>query len=90
VQRASDRNGPRRDDELESELSDTPGAGGGHREERADPEPPADDDPPRPGVGTDPVAEQAAADTERLARLRHDLAVANDGGEDPLCPGRER
>lgn len=25
-------------------------------------------------------------DEERMARLRHDLAVANDAGEDPLRP----
>jgi hypothetical protein len=83
MQRGSDKNSPRRDDELASELGGMLGSGGGHREEWADPEPPADDDAPRPGVREDPAAETAEAASERLAALGHDLKVANDGGEDP-------
>jgi ABC-type multidrug transport system fused ATPase/permease subunit len=50
VERGSDKHGPRQDDELKSELAGLIGEAGGHREEWRDPEPPADDDPPIPGV----------------------------------------
>jgi hypothetical protein len=55
VERGSDKHSPRQDDELKSELAGLIGAAGGHREEWRDPEPPADDDPPVPGV-VDPEA----------------------------------
>jgi hypothetical protein len=45
VERGSDLHGPRQDDALKAELSGLLGSSGGHREEWADPEPPADDDP---------------------------------------------
>jgi hypothetical protein len=58
----------------------------GPREEGADPEPPADDDPPRPDIA-DPSALVADAE-RRMARLRHDLEVANDSRyEDRHVPG---
>lgn len=77
MERGSDKHGPRQDEHLKSELSGMLGSAGGHREEWADPEPPTDDDPPRPDIDTGPDAGTADAD-ERLARLRHDLEVAND------------
>ncbi|WP_028923268.1 hypothetical protein [Pseudonocardia acaciae] len=58
MERGSDKHGPRKDDKLASELDGQLQPKGGHREEWADPEPPADDDPepmerrrpdPRPG-----------------------------------------
>jgi hypothetical protein len=55
VERGSDKHSPRQDDELKSELAGLIGEAGGHREEWRDPEPPADDDPPIPGV-VDPEA----------------------------------
>jgi hypothetical protein len=65
-----------------------PGSGAGHREEWADPEPPADDGALRPDVREDPVLERREADSERLSSLCHDLKVANDAGEDPhASPG---
>ncbi len=82
MQRGSDKNSPRHDDELTSELSGMLGSAGGHREEWADPEPPADDDV-RPDMREDPVVAPREADSERLASLCHELKVANDGGEDP-------
>ncbi|MGH3588297.1 MAG: hypothetical protein ACRDQ0_18495 [Pseudonocardia sp.] len=45
MQRGSDKHSPRKDEELEAELSGQLGQAGGHREEWRDPEPPADDDP---------------------------------------------
>jgi hypothetical protein len=73
VERGSDKHGPRQDDRLKAELNGMLGSAGGHREEWVDPEPPADDDPPRPDVSADAVD----AD-ERMTRLRHDMDVAND------------
>jgi len=73
VERGSDKHGPRQDDQLKAELSGMLGSAGGHREEWVDPEPPADDDPPRPDVDAGAVD----AD-ERMTRLRHDMDVAND------------
>lgn len=46
MERGSSKHSPRRDEQLEAELSGQLGSAGGHREEWADPEPPADDDPP--------------------------------------------
>lgn len=46
MQRGSDKHGPRTDEALQKELAGQLGQAGGHREEWADPEPPADDDPP--------------------------------------------
>lgn len=48
MERGSDKHGARKDDKLATELSGQLHPKGGHREEWADPEPPADDDP-RPG-----------------------------------------
>jgi hypothetical protein len=86
VERGSDKHGPRQDDRLEADLSGMLGSAGGHREEWADPEPPADDDPPRPDTAA-PV--EAPTDAEqRMTRLRHDLEVANDSRyEDRDVPG---
>jgi hypothetical protein len=50
VERGSDKHSPRQDEQLKSELAGLIGEAGGHREEWRDPEPPADDDPPVPGV----------------------------------------
>jgi hypothetical protein len=75
MERGSDKHGPRQDENLKAELEGMLGSAGGHREEWVDPEPPADDDPPRPDVADSPEA----ADPElRMARLQHDLDVAND------------
>jgi len=76
VQRGSDKHGPAQDDRLKAELDGMLGSAGGHREEWADPEPAADDDPPRPDLSADP-GRPADADAQ-LTRLRHDLEVAND------------
>ncbi|MCX6462076.1 MAG: hypothetical protein NTW05_00580 [Pseudonocardiales bacterium] len=45
-------------------------------------------DEPRPDAGPGDAAPGDALpdDDERMDRLRHDLAVANDLGEDPLRP----
>jgi hypothetical protein len=45
MERGSDKHGPRKDDTLAAELRGQLQPKGGHREEWADPEPPADDDP---------------------------------------------
>jgi hypothetical protein len=73
MERGSDKHGPRQDEQLKAQLAGMLGSAGGHREEWADPEPPADDDPARPDGPADP-----ADLDERIARLRHDLDVAND------------
>lgn len=44
---------------------------------------PASADGPRPDAGP---GDALPEDDERMDRLRHDLAVANDLGEDPLRP----
>jgi hypothetical protein len=68
MERGSDKHGPRQDEQLKADLAGMLGSGGGHREEWVDPEPPADDDPPRPDF----------ADEAQMAQLRHDMDVAND------------
>lgn len=45
MERGSDKNSPRQDDLLAAELAGQYGSHGSNREEWADPEPPADDDP---------------------------------------------
>jgi hypothetical protein len=45
MERGSDKNSPRQDDLLAAELAGQYGSRGSNREEWADPEPPADDDP---------------------------------------------
>ena len=61
------------------------GSAGGHREEWADPEPPADDDGPDPRLAADvdntgdpdgPAPDPGS--DERMQRLQHDLDVANN------------
>ncbi len=46
MERGSAKHSPRQDEALQAELAGQYGAGGSNREEWADPEPPADDDPP--------------------------------------------
>jgi len=76
MERGGDKHGARQDDRLKVDLAGMLGSAGGHREEWVDPEPPADDDPPRPDLAP---ADTAATEAEaRLDRLRHDLEVAND------------
>ena len=83
MERGNAKHSPREDEMLAAELSGTLGRGGSNREEWADPEPPADDDPV---VGAGPVGEPAtggadADDPASDARARHDLDVANDWHE---------
>jgi hypothetical protein len=81
VERGNAKHGPREDEMLAAELRGTLGPGGSNREEGADPEPPADDDPAE-RVGP-PVEELPIGDAPRPtpagdARAQHDLDVAND------------
>jgi hypothetical protein len=76
MERGSDKHGPRQDEQLKADLAGMLGSGGGHREEWVDPEPPADDDPPRPDVADE--AADTVADEAQMAQLRHDMDVAND------------
>jgi hypothetical protein len=89
VERGSDKHGARQDDELKSELGGMLGNAGGHREEWLDPEPPADDDPERPDMAPSGAESETDAEADtRMARLRHDLDVANDSRfEDRDIPG---
>jgi hypothetical protein len=47
VERGSTKHGPRQDEALADELAGQLGPGGSNREEWAQAEPPADDDPPQ-------------------------------------------
>ena len=84
MERGNAKHSPREDEALEHELSGMLGRGGSNREEWADPEGPADDDP-EVLLGT-PVdspgrieAGTAGVDDDRV---QHDLAVANDWHEE--------
>jgi hypothetical protein len=91
VERGNTKHGARQDDALAEELAGQLGPGGSNREEWAEAEPPADDDPQ---VSTGPTRagpgggapDQAEAEIERI---QHDLATAQDwhGTDDPP-PGR--
>jgi hypothetical protein len=92
VERGNAKHSPREDEALEHELSGMLGRGGSNREEWADPEGPADDDPEvRVGPVVDTpasieAAREPAADDDD--RVQHDLAVANDWhDEDSTPPG---
>ena len=74
MERGNAKHSPREDDMLAAELSGSLGRGGSNREEWADPEPPADDDPE---ARTDLPVEELPG-TEADARAQHDLDVAND------------
>jgi hypothetical protein len=58
VERGSAKHGARQDDALADELAGSLGRGGSNREEWADPEGPADDDPP---TRVDPTPQSADA-----------------------------
>lgn len=66
MERGSDKNSARQDDLLAAELAGQYGSRGSNREEWADPEPPADDDPDVAVTGrvgdprTDTVQDDAA------------------------------
>jgi len=85
VERGNAKHSPRQDDELEHELSGMLGRGGSNREEWADPEGPADDDPEvllGPPVDSPDTIEAGAARPDD-DRVQHDLAVANDWHDEP-------
>jgi hypothetical protein len=78
MERGSSKHGPRQDEALAEDLAGQLGPGGSNREEWADPEPPADDDPPG---RTDLPAGETGTGGDRdgeLRRLQHDMGVAND------------
>ncbi|GAA1322269.1 hypothetical protein [Pseudonocardia xinjiangensis] len=83
MERGSSKHSPREDDALADELAGQLGPGGSNREEWADPEPPADDDPPTrtdlpaAGAGNDPE-DPAGMSGDEMSRAQHDMAVAND------------
>jgi hypothetical protein len=87
VERGNTKHSPREDEALAAELSGSLGPGGSNREEWADPEPPADDDPePRTGPPVEELPVGGAPLSPDDARVQHDLAVANDW-HDPEADG---
>jgi hypothetical protein len=85
MERGSSKHSPREDDALADELAGQLGRGGSNREEWADPEPPADDDPPsRVDLSPDSGSADAGAapDEMEMRRAQHDMAVANDWKRD--------
>jgi hypothetical protein len=67
MERGSDKNSPRQDDLLAAELAGQYGSRGSNREEWADPEPPADDDP----------------DVAATGRAGYGNATTDDAGQEP-------
>jgi hypothetical protein len=65
VERGSDKHSPRQDEALAAELAGQYGSRGSNREEWADPEPPADDDP-------------AVAETGRVGEAAPDVPGEGD------------
>lgn len=92
MDRGNSTHSARQDDALADELRGAIGPHGSNREEWADPEPPADDDPqPRtqpeerePGGRETADREASSQDEAEMRRLQHDMEVAND-----WAPGRE-
>jgi hypothetical protein len=81
MQRGSDKNSARQDDRLEAELAGKLGSAGGHREEWADPQPPADDDPPRADTtehGQSDRDEQRHQENQDRMDRQRDIAAAED------------
>ena len=87
MERGNAKHSPREDEALEHELSGMLGRGGSNREEWADPEGPADDDPEvlvGPSIDAPETIEAGVADTDaEETRVQHDLAVANDWHDEP-------